>query len=130
MGINLSAIIKSRAQRKLTKSNNTTTTSPYLPRLRRTTLNDTNTEVEVDEVMILDGLEFFNASSNSPSNTVSTSKVDRKGWGRSLKGAGISRWMEKGFKEWWMVNKGNNFIKKGVNMGINILRAGDDQGDQ
>ena len=83
---------------------------------------------ELDEVMVLNGLEYFNASSNSPRNTASTSKVDRKGWGRSLKGAEIARWMEKSFRDWWMVNKGNNFNKKGVNLGIDLLRAGDDQG--
>jgi len=128
LGINLPAIIKSRSQRKLIKLNGTPTSSPSSPSpLRsRTTQNELNEE---DEVLVLDSLEFFYASHSLPQNIDSTPRVDRKGWGWSLKGAGISRWMEKGFRDWWMVNKGNNFIKKGVNMGINILRAGDDQGD-
>ena len=131
MGINLPAIIKSRSQRKLTKLNNTTISSPALPQSRRIQdeLNNDVINEEIDEVMVLDSLEYFNTSFNSPRNTASALKVDRKGWGRSLMDAGISQWMEKGLREWWMVVKENNFIKKGVNMRIDLLRAGDDQGD-
>jgi hypothetical protein len=47
--------------------------------------------------------------------------------------SGWTQWMENGVRAWWMLNKNNNLIKKGVkgvNMGIDLLCAGDNQGCQ
>jgi hypothetical protein len=83
-------------------------------------------EIE-DEVLALDSLQFYDATSTStlqPNNGA----IDRAGWGRSLLGPGLDRWMDKGIRSWWMVNKDNSIVKKGLKMGQSLLRAVNDQG--
>jgi len=116
-GIDLAAIIKSRSHRNATHSRNDQSSSHS-----STTRKVDNVE---DEVMVLDSVEYFNTTTqNRPTKEV----IDRADWGRTLLGSGLDKWIDKGIRTWWMINKDNGIIKKGVKMGQSLLRAVNDQG--
>jgi hypothetical protein len=57
------------------------------------------------------------------------SKIDRFGWGKDLLGIGLTNWMTKGIKEWWMMNRHGSIMKKGgLVKNTKFMRAGYDQG--
>ena len=74
--------------------------------------SDINTH-NSDDVLVLDGLEFFQATLAHLQKRDNTTTIDKKGWGRILMGSGWTQWMEKVVRAWWIVNKNNNLIKKG-----------------
>ena len=85
---------------------------------------DRSASIDPEEPLVLDDL------------TVSTidqlnihSKLDRFGWGQDLLGTGLTNWMTKGNRNWWMMNRHGSVIKKGSMIKNNkLMRAGNDQG--
>ena len=75
--------------------------------------------------MVLDNLEYFQATS---ADTPITRKVDRAGRGRILLRYSLGYWMDNGIRTWWMINRNNSIIKKGLKMGQSLLHAVNDQG--
>ena len=94
-GINLTALIKSRQHRNVLPN----MTRPNHSSSRTITDTPSDTLPDEEEVMALNSLQFFEVTATSTIQPTRT-KIDRAGWGRSLLGPGLDKWMDKGIRSW------------------------------